>query len=288
MYNKLLKAAFFGTCLCSLSRGALIGNDINGVLYDVNQTTGAATNARPTGISNLVGIAFNSSGVLYGLSMQPQTESLYTINPSTGFSTLIGSSSVSNTFTDSFVYGDLRFNPASGTLFGVEYQSVPFSTPVPKGFTINPATGAISNLFNLPCFNNSCVVDYSALAINSAGQLYILDTASLDPYGHLIAGSGNPFVSTLNVNVSGPLGILAGMDFDPATGRLYVADGGTGAGDDLYTLNPSNGNLTLVGSLGLTNGLAGLAFTPVPEPAAFSLLVLGAAVLFAARKLNRG
>src|SRR5215469_3863936 len=230
MYHKLFWAALLGTGFCSSGWAALIGNDFNGILYDVNQTTGAATNPRPTGISNLAGIAFNSSGVLYGIAMQAQSESLYRINPVTGASTLIGTSSVFNPFTDSFVEGDLRFDPVSGTLFGVEYESVPFSAPVPKGFTINSGTGVISNLFNLPCFNNSCIVDYSALAINSGGQLYVLDTASLDPFGHLIAGSGNPFTTTLNVNLSVPLGDLAGMDFDPTTDILYVADGGTGGG----------------------------------------------------------
>lgn len=285
MYNQLLRAALLGTAFCSFSWAELIGNDFSGVLYDVNQTTGAATNPRPTGISNLAGIAFNSSGVLYGISIQAQSESLYRINPVTGASTFIGTSSVFNSFTDSFDEGDLRFDPLSGTLFGVEYQSVPFSIPVPEGFTIDPATGGISNLFRLPCFNNSCVVDYSALAINSLGQLYILDTASIDPFGHLIAGSGNPFTTALNLNLSGALGDLAGMDFDPTTGTLYVADGGTGGGN-LYTLNPANGNLTLVGSLGLTNGLAGLAFSPaVPEPGAFSLLIVGIACLFTAWKL---
>jgi hypothetical protein len=292
MNNKLLRAAFLGTAFCSFSWAALIGNDFNGILYDVNQTTGAATNPRPTGISNLAGIAFNSSGILYGISMPDGglTESLYTIDPVTAASTLIGTSSVFNTFTDQFFEGDLRFDPVSGTLFGVEYLSVPSPLPVPKGFTINPATGGISqaSLFNLPCFNNSCLVDYSALAINSGGQLYILDTASLDPFGHLIVGSGNPFTTTLNVNLSSPLGNLAGMDFDPTTGTLYVADGGTGGGH-LYTLNPANGDLTLVGSLGLTNGLAGLAFSPgVPEPGAFPLLIAGIAGLFAARKFIIG
>jgi hypothetical protein len=127
---------------CSFSWAALSGNDFNGIRYDVNQTTGEATNSRPTGISNLAELLFNSSSVLYGIFMQAQIESLYRINPVTGASTLIGTSSVSNMFTDSLVEGDLRFDPVSGTLFGVEYQSVPFSTPVPKGFTINPATAA--------------------------------------------------------------------------------------------------------------------------------------------------
>jgi hypothetical protein len=76
------------------------------------------------------------------------------------------------------------------------------------------------------------------------------------------------------------------MDFDPTTGTLYIADGGTGGGN-LSTLNPAHGNVTLVGSLGLTNGSAGLAFSPVtPDPGTFSLPIVGIAALCAAREFT--
>ena len=38
--------------------------------------------------------------------------------------------------------------------------------------------------------------------------------------------------------------VLPGMDVDPATGTLYVADGESGGTDTLYTLDPSTGALT--------------------------------------------
>ena len=273
--TRLLWAGFLALSIGSSSWATLIGNDFNGNLYDVNLSTGAATNERSTGISNLAGIAFDASGILYGIAIQLDSASLYRINPTTGASTLIGSSPVLNPFTDNFSEGDLRFDPVTGTLFGIDYVSVPASTPVHKIFTINTATGAISNFANLPCFNNSCVVDYSALAADTSGRLYLLDTASIDPFGHLIVATGTPFSPVSDVLLSRPLGAYAGMDFDPVSGSLYVADGGTGGGS-LYTLNPATGVLTAIGSLGVSNGLAGLAFSPVPEPGSLFLLGCGA------------
>ncbi len=276
LYTWIAGAGLVANLFCTSASASLIGNNFAGNLYDVNLTTGAATNVRATGISNLAGIAFGPGGALYGLSVQPLSESLYRINPTTGASTLIGSSPVLNAFTDEFNEGELRFDPITGTLYGIEYVTVPASTPVPEGFTINPTTGAVSNFFQLRCFNNSCVVDYSGMAFDTSGHMYLLDTQSIDPFGHLIVANASPFNVISDVRLSGPLGNLAGMDFNPVNGNLYVADGGIGGGN-LYTLDPATGTLTLIGGLGLSDGLAGLAFSPtVPEPASLSLLAFGA------------
>ena len=70
----------------------------------------------------------------------------------------------------------------------------------------------------------------------------------------------------MNVN----LGPVAGLAFDPSTGFAYVVDGGDSGSPGtnvLHSLNTSTGHLTAIGPLGLTNGLAGLAFVPsIPEP----------------------
>jgi hypothetical protein len=254
------------------AKAGLIGSDLSGNLYDVNVTTGAATNARPTGITDLMGIAFGPGGVLYGLgsSTSFQNVSLYTINPTTGASTLVGSSA-NAAFNDSYGEGDLRFNPVTGTLDGIEYgrfQNGNVPNVIQQIFTINPASGATSGFTNLPFFNNSGVVDYNGITFDSTGKIYLLDTASIDPFGHLETGTVG---SLTDVKLSAALGTEAGMDLNPANGTLYVADGGTGGGH-LYTLNATTGNLSLVGSLGLTNGLDGLAFTPTPEPSTSALL----------------
>jgi hypothetical protein len=83
-----------------------------GIFYDVNATTGAATNVRPTGISNLIGIAFGPGGVLYGLATTAagQNVSLYTINPTSGASSLVGTSAPA-AFNDAYGEGDIGYNP---------------------------------------------------------------------------------------------------------------------------------------------------------------------------------
>ena len=69
------------------------------------------------------------------------------------------------------------------------------------------------------------------------------------------------------------------MDFNPADGKLYVADGGTSTAgtNKLYTMNIATGVLTTVGATGVVNGIEGLTFT-VPEP---SSLVLASLVFIA-------
>jgi PEP-CTERM motif len=269
---------------------ALIGNDYSGNLYDVNTATGAATNARSTGISNLAGIAFSPGGILYGLGISTAgtNVSLYTINPTTGSSTLVGTSAPAN-FNDAYGEGDIHFNPVTGTLYGIEYsrfQNGGSPPVIQQLFTISTANGATSNFNNLPFFNNSGVVDYSGLTFDSTGKMYLLDTASIDPFGHLETGSASPFSISTDVKLSAALGSFAGMDFNPANGSLYVADGGV-SGGSLYRLNAATGGLTLVGSTGLAQGLAGLAFTPTPEPGTIALLGMGFVFLALGRRIRR-
>ena len=124
--------------------------------------------------------------------------------------------------------------------------------------------------------------DVSGLAFDAAGTLYALDTGAdallvLDPAD----------ASTLATTpLSAPLGAVAGMDFDPGSGVIYVADGGTGGQDALFTLDVATGVLTTIGPLGLESGLSGLAV--VPEPGALVLAATACAVLGAQyRKRSR-
>ena len=85
--------------------------------------------------------------------------------------------------------------------------------------------------------------------------------------------------STLSTTaLSRTLGALAGMDFDAATQTLYVADGGSGGTDALYTLDPATAVLTTIGPLDIAGGLSGLA---VPEPDEALLAVVAGAALAA-------
>jgi hypothetical protein len=172
--------------------------------------------------------------------------------------------------------GDLALDPLTGDLYalGLTNLIAPFTLlriePGANGWE-DPSTTIVGEIGS---------TDVSALAFDAAGKLYAIDTeldmlVQLDPTD----------ASTLSsVALSEPLGALAGMDFDPATGTLWVADGGNGGADALFTLDPTTGALAEIGPLGLANGLSGLA---VPEPDAAWLGAIAALALAAGRRAAR-
>ncbi len=161
--------------------------------------------------------------------------------------------------------GDLALDPLSGDLFAIGLTNLTLPLTLLRIDLADVGAGAT-------VVGEIGPGDISALAFDAAGTLYAIDTDTdtllvIDPTD----------ASTLPiVDLSQPLGALAGMDFDPATGTLYVADGGGDGNDALFTLDPATGVLTLVGSLGLANGLSGLA---VPEPDAAALAIAAIAAL---------
>lgn len=239
--------------------GVTFGTSQNAVLYDVNAATGAAGNPRPVGVGHLVGIAWSPSGSLYGLtnSTAPTSpNSLVRIDAATGASQVIGSTGLT-----SIIEGDLARDPTTGQLYGC-YN---LASGKRQLFTVNPQSGAASTI------PGSLSGDPSALAFASDGTLYGIDTS----LGELLTIDKTDGVVLSYKTLSTGLGSTAGMAVDPFSGVFYVADGESGGTDKLYTLDPATGVLTAVGPLGVTDGLAGLAF--VPEPTTLVLLILGLA-----------
>ncbi len=240
----------------------LIGNDYNGVLYDVNPSTGVLSNPRPTGLVNLCGIAYSANGTLYGFTNLPMNGAnplgiLYTINPATGASALVGNLGLAD-----ILEGDLAFDPTTGRLYGIQG-----ATPTTRTlFSINPATGVGADI-GAVISGPSVIDDLSAMAFDSAGDLYIVDVTPSTLL--LVNKSTGTIIATISLSLKG-LGSTAGMAFDPVSGIAYLATGSNGvlpSTDSLYTVNVSTGALTLVGVLtGGTEGLAGLAFPPILPP----------------------
>ncbi len=241
-----------------------------GTLYDVNPQTGATSNPRTTGLTNLAGIAFSPSGELYGLTArlgEPSAQSLYQINPTTGAATLIGPTGLTNLFE-----GDLGFDRTTGILYGV--QEIP-ATGGRELFTMNTSTGAATIIGSVEQFG-----DLSGLAFDKSGRLFILDDDNVNGISQLLEVNKSTAAIISSVDLSLKLGPILGMDFNPSTGVLYVADGSgpeTSGTNSLYTLDTTTGKLALIGNTGLSTGLAGLAFSAnsVPEPASIALLGLG-------------
>lgn len=236
-----------------------------GILSDVDPVTAATSNPRNT-IGSLVGIEFGAGGTLYGLvssagSLAPNA--LVSINPANGNSAVIGQTLLSN-----ILEGDLAFDSTTGTLWG----AYDLATPNLNFFTLNTTTGAATIVFGLP----ADFADYSAMAFDSAGNLFVLNTQSLTQDSLLIVDktNGNVLDEILLTDSGNPADLTnGGMDFDPVTGQMYVTDAGTKV---LYTLDTGTGALSFISTNTIGNQLTGLTVVPqrVPEPA--TLLLLGA------------
>ena len=261
----------------------LLGNsmgDIGGApaaLFDIDPATGVASNPRSLGVTSLVGIAYGPGGTLYGLMTFAGTygNSLVRIDPVTGATTLVGPTGFSNIFE-----GDIAYNPANGLLYGIE--DVPGGGNVRNLFTIDPATGRGTVIRDLG-FGG----DPSALAFSPGGTLYVLNNVDDGPPDQLYVVDPATGIPSSPVNLSSRLGFTEGMAFDPATGILYVADGGDQGSNSLYTVNPATGAMTRVGGLGqlAPRGLSGLTF--LPEPAALGALLAAGGGLLSRRTRRR-
>jgi len=226
-----------------------LGIGYDGVLWEVDTATGAASNPRATGVDHPVGIAAARSGALYALTASDSasiSDAIYMIDPTTGTATLAGPTGLSN-----ISEGDLDVDPTTGVLYGL--QEAPAGARVL--FRIHPATGAATVIGSI-----GAAGDLSAMAFDDGGQLWVLDTG-----GERLLKVDKATAGVLStVALSAALGSGAGMDFEAASGDLYVVDGGMEGTDALYTLSTETGQLTPIGQTGLADGLVGLEFAELP------------------------
>jgi DNA-binding beta-propeller fold protein YncE len=157
--------------------GVLFGTQY---LATINQRTGAATQVGVT-VSGLavMAIAFAPNGTLYAVGdcnfssvtmdcspdSDPNYNSLYTVNVTTGAFTRVGSTGAPQFFMD------LAFD-RSGNLFGVT-TTINFNTGLPAVlYRIDPATGTATKIVNLVGSNS-----VMGLAFGENGKLYATDFA---------------------------------------------------------------------------------------------------------------
>ncbi len=217
-------------------------------LWDVNAGTGAVFNPRPTGLGHVIGIAIDPTNTwVYAVSSvggSPATNSLYRINMSTGAATLVGSLGIGNLFEGDLAFGD------DGTLYGIQDDLL---------YRIDTSTGA-ATVIGDP--NGS---DYSYLSFNGSNTMFGIDNG-------MTAGSPAVYLDEIdetNADVTASmvidsLGGYGGMDWNQLGGWMWVADGKTPGSSvaghrKLFKLNPTTGDLTEVGPLGLSHGVTGLA-----------------------------
>ena len=247
----------------------------NAQIFDVSTTTGAATNGRATGADVISGLAWDGS-TLFGVTDafgivngDAAPGGLFTIDPVSGATTLVGNVGEPGGFLAA--EGEIDFNPLTGTLVGSTSNNG--QTAI---FDIDPTTGTASNVRSV-----SGVSDLSAFAFDASGTLWGLDpsfTFGPDrPAAQLLTidpATGDVLTSQSTDQV---LGVVAGMDFNPITGELFVADGDTQGTNNLYTLDTSSASFSLVGATDLPDpfGLSGLSAVQfIPAPGASAVLAI--------------
>jgi hypothetical protein len=235
---------------------------------DINNGSVVAGSVQSTG-QLLTDIAFNSTGTLFGTT----DFNLYSINPSTGTTTSIGSYS-----------SDLGMNALVGN-GGTNLLGAGFLTD--SVYTINSATGATSTYGPSPApsagdlaFSGSTLYE-SALDPNDNDELVNVTTDSVIGDFHVGSPSGAELTAVNGLADVGP--------------TMYAVDG-----TEVYSVNLSNAVLTPLfdystaengQDLGAAYGAAAMGGTAViPEPSSAFLLpmtLLGVA-LVARRRIARG
>lgn len=217
-------------------------------LWDVDPATGAVSNPRSTGLRQVIGIAMHPSNTaLYAVTTfgASPANSLFRIDIATGASTWIGPLGIGSIYEGDLAFGD------DGTLYGIQGS---------KLYKINTSTGAATLV------GNPLGQDYSFLSFNGSNKMFAIDNGS-------VAGAATNYLKELNKTTAGvvtsqplsmTLGGYGGMDWNQLGGHMWVADGQDPGGyyppnRKLFRLDTGSGALTVVGPLGLSHGLTGLA-----------------------------
>jgi hypothetical protein len=242
------------------------GDSINdGSLVIVDQMTAAVTLVgHPAGVDRLTGIAFDSTGALFGSTISPGgfpppppvlVSTLIRINPDTG--ALI---STIGPITDGaggpqISISDLAVQPGTDLLFGVRSPNDGLGGEG-KLYTIDTTTGVATLVGDTQAF-------FASIAFAPDGTLYE-SAADLGAMGNRV----NIRLNTLDPSDGTVLTSVATQDFFGALGIRPtdgVIFGGTGDAGDIYTIDPVTGTQTLVGNTG-QNFVGDLDFRPVNSP----------------------
>ena len=259
-------------------------------LIDVDSTTGAYSNPRLLGSSQVLNIATSPSGELFGSSLGFNTNQLFRIDPALGATNLVGNIGLSP-----IIEGDIAFDPLNGQLYGLQYIPDTATGYERYLFTIDTVSGAGTIVGDLSVPDYS---DLNAMAFDRAGRLFVLDSYrgfgpdrlfEVDPAtARILRTVSIDYSRVEEAGVFSTLGYVGGMLFLPSDGRLYVSDSFSGT-RNLYTLDTESGLLDLVGPTGIrrysNGGILSLTLQPTanppsanPVPAPPSVVVFGVAM----------
>jgi len=244
-------------------------NNNASTLYNINPLTGAATTIGSIGYRLVGGLAFDSSGTLYGVGATYTNPgggpppvgdlTLITVNTTTGAGSAVGTLTLGGSpLTANFQ--DVSFNPSTGTLYGYASGQV---------YTIDKTSGVATALPN-PTGETEIggglafTPDGSTLYKAGFDHLFSVNTST--------GGAGAVQFSPTNNQLSYPTGgtpNITGMSY--ADGVLWAAvhvDDSADSAAYLATVNTATGLITKIGDS--VDGLTALA--AIPEPSTYGVL----------------
>lgn len=205
------------------------------------------------------------SGVLYGLGDESH---LYTINPSSGTCSLIGSGA---------------FSPVlNGVDFGLTAGPGLFYVSSDLGQNLSLSIGGVATAN--PTYAGVSLTSLAYDPVNAS--LYGVSDASHSLYSLNPTTGAATFIGSLGLSFS-EVGFTI-----TSSGNAYLA-GDLGNQTALFSVNLSSGALTTMGDIGLSgqlnDGLNGIAVGPVtvPEPGFGCLAALGSGILFLVYRKRR-
>lgn len=200
-------------------------------IHVIDLATGAATLVNPISVSGIAGIAFDSSGVLYGITSSPNETELYTIDFISGTASLVNA-----TMTAS-LEGALTFHPGTGVLYSKS------GAPASENdlISIDPGTGLATVIgpmglgLDLDLSGMDFLADGTLLAYDTQGPLLPSRLLSIDP----ATGAAMAIGDTGYPSSSPDFG---GLAVDPVTDLVYLSNG-----TDLFSVDPVTGAASLPG-----------------------------------------
>lgn len=221
-------------------------------IYTIDVGTAATTLVGPTGLFDLAGIAFDSTGALYGIDIAGSgSTQLYVLDPIGGSSTLIGATGFPGG------EGGLVYDPTSNRF----YSKANVGGGSGSGGTnlaliaISPGTGAGTLIGNMGL---NFEADVSGLARLPDGTLIAYDGQSALVDRLLTIDELTGVATVVGPTADTTLTAVGGLAVDPDTGKVYLTNG-----QNLFEVDPGTGAPTLIGPLG--DIISGLAFAP-PSP----------------------
>lgn len=215
-------------------------------IHVIDLATGAATLIDPISANDIAGIAFDSSGVLHGITSSPNEAELYTIDLISGTASLVNPTMIASP------EGALTFHPATGVLYskggapGAENDLISIDPGTGSGTIIGP----MGLGFDLDLSGMDFLADGTLLAYDTQGPLLesrLLSINTTSGLATVIGNTGSPSSSP----------DFGGLAVDPDTNLVYLSNG-----TDLFGVNPTTGAASLIGSHFTPSPISGLSFRP--------------------------